>query len=129
MKTKRWNVALLLIMMISIAGCGLLKPGPSQVVKDFYRDIESGKIEDATKLLSAQTNQTFGSKLSTLMAHQTSEIKNKGGIKSIDTEENVTGDLATVKYKIMFGNNETENGNLNLIKEKGDWKINITMNK
>jgi hypothetical protein len=63
------------------------------------------------------------------MAHQTSEIKDKGGIKSIDTEEHVTGDISTVKYKVIYGNNTTEDGTFNLRKENGDWKLQAGMNK
>lgn len=94
MKTARVHAVVLFIVMLSMAGCGLFKPNPSQVVKNFFHYVEKGEVENAKKLFSAQSAQTFGSKLSSMMAHQVGIIKSKGGIKSIDTEENITGDLA-----------------------------------
>jgi hypothetical protein len=129
MKMTSIRSLLLVIMMTTLAACGLFKPGPSQVVKEFYHEVEEGKINDAMKLFSAQVTQTFGSKLTMAMSSQTSQIKKKGGIKSIDTKETVTGDLAKVEYTVKYGDNSEENGVIDLIKEQGDWKIQFNGNK
>lgn len=126
MRLTSFRSLVLVMMMTALASCGLFKPGPSKVVKTFYRDIEAGKIDDATKLFSAQVIQTFGSKLSSVMSAQTRTIQAKGGIKSIDTKENVTGDLAKVEYVVNYGDGSSEKGTIDLIKEKGDWKIQLT---
>lgn len=129
MKLTSLRATVLVMMMALLASCGLFKPGPSKVVKNFYRDVEAGKIEDATKLFSAQAVQTFGSKLSTVMSAQTRKIEKKGGIKSIDTQESITGDLAKVEYTVTYNDGSTEQGNIDLIKEEGDWKIQLGPNK
>jgi hypothetical protein len=129
MKKTRVHAVVLFIVMLSMAGCSLFKPSPSQVVKNFFQYVEKGEVENATKLFSKQSAQTFGSKLPPMMSHQVSIIKSKGGIKSIDTQENITGDLAKVKYKVTYSDTTTEDGSFDLIKEDGDWKIQISMNK
>ncbi|ACF44458.1 nuclear transport factor 2 family protein [Pelodictyon phaeoclathratiforme] len=98
-------------------------------MKNFFQYVEKGEVENATKLFSKQSVQSFGSKLPSMMAHQVGIIKNKGGIKSIDTEESITGDLAKVKYKVTYSDATVEDGAFDLIKEEGDWKIQISMNK
>ncbi|HWR01289.1 MAG TPA: DUF4878 domain-containing protein [Chlorobaculum sp.] len=129
MKQSPVRAMLIVIMMSALAACGLFKPGPSQVVKDFYHDVEAGKIEDAKKLFSSQVLQTFGAKMVAGLSNQTSEMKKKGGIKSIDTQETVTGDLAKVTYTVTYGDNSVEKGVLDLIKENGEWKIQLSANK
>lgn len=129
MKLSLNRAVMIFIMMTALAACGLFKPGPSQVVKDFYHNVEAGKIEDAKKLFSAQVVQTFGSKIAAGLSMQTGEMKKKGGIKSIDTQESVTGDLAKVNYTVTYGDNSVEKGVLDLIKENGDWKIQMSANK
>lgn len=129
MKLTPLRTMVLVMMMAALASCGLFKPGPSKVVKNFYRDVEVGKIENATKLFSAQALQTFGSKLSTVMSAQTRKIEKKGGIKSIDTKESITGDLAKVEYTVSYEDGSEEQGTIELIKEDGDWKMQISPNK
>lgn len=129
MQKTRMPALLLIIVMLSTVGCSLFKPSPSKVVKNFFQYVEKGEVENATKLFSKQSAQSFGSKLPSMMAHQVGIIKNKGGIKSIDTEESITGDLAKVKYKVTYSDTTVEDGAFDLIKEDGDWKIQISMNK
>lgn len=129
MKKTKMRAVVLFLLMLSIAGCSLFNPGPSQVVKNFFQYVEKGEVENATKLFSKQSAQAFGSKLSSIMAYQVGTIKNKGGIKFIDTQENITGDVAKVTYKVTFKNNTTEDGSFDLIKEDGAWKIQVSMNK
>ncbi len=129
MKKRRMRAVVLFFLMLSIVGCGLFNPGPSQVVKNFFQYVEKGEVENATKLFSKQSAQTFGSKLSSMMAFQVGTIKRKGGITSIDTKENITGDVAKVTYKVTFRDTTTEDGTFDLIKEDGAWKIQVNMNK
>lgn len=129
MKLTSLRAMVLVMMMVLLASCGLFKPGPSTVVKTFYHDVEAGKIEEATKLFSTQAVQTFGSKLTSVMSEQTRMIEKKGGIKSIDTKENITGDLAKVDYTVTYGDKSVEKGRIDMIKENGDWKMQISPSK
>ena len=129
MQKTRIRAVVLFILMLSMVGCSLFNPGPSQVVKNFFQYVEKGDVENAAKLFSKQSAQTFGSKLSSIMAYQVSTIKSKGGIMSIDTQETITGDVAKVTYKVTFNNTATEDGSFDLIKENGEWKIQVSMNK
>jgi hypothetical protein len=129
MKRSSIHAMMIFFVLTALVSCSLFKPSPSQVVKSFYRNIESGKIEEAAKLLSSQSVQTFGSKFRAVMPNETNKIKSKGGIRSIETEESVTGEVAKVTCKVTYGDNSTEDDVLDLIKENGDWKIQMNTGK
>ena len=53
------------------------------------------------------------------------ELDQKQGIKDFDVEPaSIDGDKATVSYKMTYGNGETKEDTMKLIKtEKGEWMI------
>lgn len=58
-----------------------------------------------------------------------SEIEKKGGVKTIEiVEEKISDDgtTATVKWKITYGNGETDDSDAELIKINGNWKMKIS---
>ncbi|MBM3163458.1 MAG: DUF4878 domain-containing protein [Chlorobi bacterium] len=115
--------------IMAIAGCSLFNTGPSSVVKKFFYSVEAGKTEDAINLLSTETKQMFGGKFNAYIAQQTVDIKKKGGIASIETQESITGDTARVTYTVTYGDGSTEEGKNDLIKQDGKWKMTVSMNK
>ncbi len=57
----------------------------------------------------------------------TEDIKKKRGIKTFKiVKEDITGEMATVSFEIIYGNAETEKDNMKLKKEDGKWKINVS---
>lgn len=98
---------------------------PSSVVKDFVLQVEKGNIDAAVNLFSSKMPNDQKEKLKTLLPAATQELKKKGGVKSVEIEkEDVKGDAAEVKYKIVYGNGtEDKNQNGQLVKENGEWKL------
>lgn len=127
-KTSFFLMAFFCVIM-AIAGCGLFNQGPSSVVKNFNYSIEAGKTEDAISLLSTKTKQMFGGKFYAYIPQKSVEIKKKGGISSIETQENITGDTASVTYTVTYGDGSSEEEKADLIKEDGKWKLTVKMNK
>lgn len=53
-----------------------------------------------------------------------------GGVKSfeaVDVKLNESGDTATVRVKLNFGNDTTEETEYEMIKQDGVWKINLAL--
>lgn len=115
-------IAILLIFM----GCDkLFGSGPANVVKRFYELAEKGEVSKAFELFSegakGMLNMMGGTKA---LIGLTDEIKKKGGIKNFKVvKEDITGELATIRFEITFGNGSVKKDDEKLIKQDGKWKI------
>lgn len=112
---------------LGFTGCGLLKPGPAQVVKSFLEDVERSELQKAVQLVSTRIRQMLGeSKLMAGLEKQGTQMRSKGGIASIKTQsEQVTGDVAKVSSIVEFKDGSKTSENTKLIKEQNDWKIDM----
>jgi hypothetical protein len=122
---QRIYLGLSLVLLLGISACA---PGPKDVVEKFYRDVESGNINDALDQVSPRVIQTFGRpKLEQAIVSQNAAMKQAGGIKSVEFQgEQVTGDIAKVPAKVTMNNGQTQQQTVTLIKEQGAWKIDLT---
>ena len=50
-------------------------------------------------------------------------IRQRGWIKSIETTERVVGETAAVQAAIKYGNGQSEQAQMKLLKENGVWRI------
>lgn len=107
------------------AGCGILKPSPSQVVGTFLENVEHSELQKAVQQVSTRLRQMLGdSKLTAGLEEQGKQMRLKGGIAKITTQsEQVTGDVARVSSVVEFKNGSKTNEDTKLIKEQNDWKI------
>ena len=125
---KRIIVTLIALMVLSVTACSSFD-SPSTVVKNFYRQIETGKVNDAYDLITKEGKemlQQYGGGVA-LLSDQTRKIKGKGGIKVISIRsEDITGDTAKVAFTLTYGNGTTKNDSEELIKEKGVWRITVS---
>jgi len=56
----------------------------------------------------------------------TQSLQERGGLKSIEiVEEKVMGEIATVEMKITFGDEEDSTPRVDLLKENGEWKLDL----
>jgi hypothetical protein len=126
MKTKLNVLSAMLVLMLSALACGL-SSGPGSTVVNFFRAIEKGEIQEAKSYMSSSTLQTLGTdKWDVALAQLTQEISNQGGIDKIKiTEEDTTGDISKVTAQITFGDGSVETSVMDLIKEDGQWKLQI----
>lgn len=125
---KTLIVTLMSLMVLSITACSSFD-SPSTVVKNFYEYVEAGKVNDAYELITKDGKEMlkqYGGGVSAL-SDLTRKIKNKGGLKAINIEnEEITGDTAKVVFVITYGNGTTEKDNEALIKEQSSWKITVS---
>ena len=87
--------------------------------------MEAGKLDDALKLVTRQIRDGFGPKLRAMLASGTEAMKSRGGIKSIDTKGDVTGQIAKVEVTIVYQNRSTEKNPMRLTKEDGEWRVQL----
>ncbi|MGB3692714.1 MAG: DUF4878 domain-containing protein [Spirulinaceae cyanobacterium] len=125
MKRRRFlTISILSLTATIITSCSL-KSGPGATVEEFHYAIEKGEIEAATNLFSNSVIESFGKdKIKAGMSQAVRNLQDKQGIESIKImEEEVTGEVAQVSYKITYGDATEEDNTAQLIKEDGEWKI------
>ncbi|MBZ8180865.1 DUF4878 domain-containing protein [Oscillatoria salina] len=122
---RRKFVLTAIIAGTSVLVYGCFNTGPAGTVKQFYRSLEAGKVENAANMFSSTVVKTMGiDKLKTGLTQGVREIQEKGGIKSIKIlNEDVVGEVAEVTYTIEFANGTTETETTKLVKENDEWKI------
>ncbi|MEC4891869.1 MAG: DUF4878 domain-containing protein [Oscillatoria sp. PMC 1051.18] len=122
---RRKFVLTAIIAGTSVLVYGCFNTGPAGTVKNFYRSLEAGKVENAANMFSSTVVKTMGiDKLKTGLTQAVSEIQEKGGINSIKIlNEDVVGEVAEVTYTIEFANGTTETEITKLVKENDEWKI------
>lgn len=127
MKTEKYYVLLLILVLIFLPGCGLTQPSPSKTVQDFYQAVQDGEVQTATSLLSNYTVQNIGKdKLQQVLIQQSKNMNSSGGIRAVNIlEEQITGDLATVTVEVVFNDGTSNTEVLNLVKENKKWKIDL----
>jgi len=121
---KKVIVMILVIASFVVTACSS-SDSPSAVVENFYTYAEAGKVNDAYDLISKggkEMLQKLGG--ASIISELTNKIKNKKGINNIDTlNEEITGDTATVKIKITYGNDLVDKKTEKLIKEDNIWRM------
>lgn len=126
MKTRKYFIFAALLFLIGVIGCGSAS-GPADVAKDFMMKIADND-KSAIDHLSPQLIQALGKeKLEKGIEKESESIKKKGGIKSIEVEEETVEEkTARLKLKITYGDGSSKNDNVNLLLEDGKWKIGMS---
>lgn len=124
---NRFFCMVIVVLLTILPACSLFN-SPSQTVKNFNKYVSEGKIDDATKLLSKRVISNMGiDKVKSGLARTTKNIKERGGITSLEiVKEEIIGEVAEVHMIISYGNGSKINEKVQLIKEEGDWKIDIS---
>jgi hypothetical protein len=122
--SKRILNIMIFTLLLILSGCGLFS-SPGKTTKNFYRAVEAGKLDQATKMVSSKVKSGMGDqKMRTMLSEATRKIREHRGIDSIEiTSEQVTGDVADVSGTIKYSDGTSENFNQKLLKEDGDWKL------
>lgn len=117
---KKLGLFLSVVCLLCMVSCS--QNSPKGVVKTYYSALQDQEYEEATQcfagLESEDDMQAIAGKLKEGME------KNKG-LKSFE----VTGDslcndtLAFVTVKFIYGNGEEDAGNIGVVKQDGEWKI------
>ena len=126
MKTRKYFIFAALLFLIGVIGCGSAS-GPADVAKDFMMKIADND-KSAIDHLSPQLIQAlWKEKLEKGIEKESESIKKKGGIKSIEVEEETIEEkTARLKLKITYVDGSSKNDNVNLLLEDGKWKIGMS---
>lgn len=116
---------LVVVGVLALCGCSLLRPGPAATVIRFIESVEEGQYEEAIGFVAAETLATYGrDKVRAVMVSARDQMERRGGIQSLETEaESITGDSATVRTAIVYGNGVRDTDMSRLRREDGRWKI------
>ncbi len=113
------------LLIFVFTGCGMLDSGPASTIKTFFKEIEAGKLTEAVDRVTGPGVQMMGKdKFKAALAEQAEEIKQKGGIKSIEIKsEDITGETAVVEVLITYGDGSTKTSKDKLVKGEKGWLI------
>jgi hypothetical protein len=123
-------IALVLVIGFQSCGGGAIGNSPGATVKKSINLIAEKNYEKVVSMYakkdgSALTEEEKGKMLG-LMTMANAELTKKQGVKSLDIiEEKISedGKTAEVKWKITYGNGESEDNDGNLVNVDGDWKM------
>ncbi|MCF8242743.1 MAG: DUF4878 domain-containing protein [Melioribacteraceae bacterium] len=112
-----------------ITACGG-SSDPKDIIRDFYSKAEANDVEGVLDMMSTETKALVQKeKLEKGLAEKSEEIKEKGGISSIEfTDEKVKEESIDYKVKLTYGDGSTSTDKAKLVKEDGEWKIGAAKN-
>lgn len=120
---KRLHVQTSLVALGLILATACSAPSPGNVVKRFYFLLSAGQTDAAINECSKEL-KAFGPKLSAGMEEAAREIKQKGGLRSIEIEsEEIDREKAEVAARITFGDRSTKKEHHALVREEGRWRL------
>lgn len=120
------------VLAIGLQSCGSGAGGksPGDTVKKSLNLLAEKKFDKVVELYSKDDGSAFTKeehdKMIGLMTMANAELEKKNGLKSVDIlEEKIAedGKTASVKWKITYGNDETDEENGKLLNVNGDWKM------
>ena len=105
-----------------LVGCGYEQ---DDVVINYFKSLEAGKLDDAMAYLSEPNRKGVDSvEGRQALAASANIFKKRKGIKKIEiSRREVTGETAKIVYSYIFNDGSTVDDYLPLVKEKGKWKI------
>jgi len=122
-----WMAALSVLLVACSAG------KPESTIEAFYRAAAKGDVEKATELISfgnvpaGQMVQAKG-KVQMIVGEMQRRIQANDGldtIEMVDVKVDEAGKTAAVRSKVKFKNGKEQVENHRLVKEDGDWKIQL----
>ena len=76
------------LLIVTLGASIFLSSGPSRTVKDFYKHVDAGELDAALKDLSKNAANGMGTeKMKAMLSLQTSAMKAKGGLSSVDVRK------------------------------------------
>jgi hypothetical protein len=125
-KTKVLLAIFAISILLMAGGCS--GSSPSRTVKDFYGAIGRGDVETATAQMASRVIDQVGlNKLQQSIEFQVQAVEQAGGIKSVKiTDEQIFDDAALVTTQVDFGDGTSATETVQLVKEDGRWKIDIS---
>ncbi len=116
-----------LMLLVVVALVFLGGNSPTSVTEDFFSAVQDGDCDGYYDSLSKDTQKLVKKSDCKDDPDEFLNTKDGEGCEIEVSDEKVDGDDATVKYKIKDCDSDDENdsGELDLVKEDGDWKIDL----
>lgn len=126
MRSKLFLNAFLMAIVAVLIACGGAKT-PESVVENFYNKLGSGDVDGAVKLMSKKVVEMLGEeKLKNALTEQSKQIQEQKGVSKIEfLDKKEKENEVDFSVKITYGDGETKEDKVKLIKEDGDWKIGL----
>lgn len=129
-RQTRLLILLTVTVILSTIGCGLFTKSPSDVVKTAYMAANEGNYSEADKYLASEVINALKGGLGPVSGGGAKglwdEITRKRTIDKVEiVKEEIRGDVATVSYKIYYKDGSNIEESQMVVKERGDWKVNI----
>jgi hypothetical protein len=120
--------AILVLASLSVIGCVPSQKSPGDVVKAYYSAANDRKFSEWEETISESSRGAlkshFGQLGGGIKGACARESRNGSIVRVEITREEIRGESATVSANISFKDGSTKsNDKINLIKEKGSWKI------
>ena len=122
------SFAVLVLASLSVIGCVPSQKSPGDVVKAYYSAANERKFSEWEETISEATRSALKSHRGQLgggIKGACARESRNGSIVRVEiTKEEIRGESATVTANISFKDGSTKsNDKINLIREKGSWKI------
>jgi len=97
----------------------------------FHELVADGEAEAAVELLSSDSFAMVDKqKIVAGLRQQALNIDEQGGIEDFEiTEAKEIGEVAKVQYTLTYGNGDVENSEVTLVREDGEWRIQLAGSK
>ena len=127
MKNLFFFSANIVLISLFIIACGGSPSTPEDSAKKFLSLVEQGD-NSALDLMAPELTQMLGKeKLEKAIEEKSKEIKEKGGIKSIDfADKKIEDNEATMSVTTNFQNGKSETEKMKMINKDGKWLITIS---
>lgn len=112
---------------------------PGQAIEQFMHSLEKGEIDEAMKFYPDSYSQTLGEeygqtlgkeKLRAITVEAARKLEDRQGMKSFKiNREDIRGDLATVNFTVIYGDGSEETEDINLLRQDGKWRIDLSESK
>jgi hypothetical protein len=123
MKLSKYPYCVAAVLLVFSMSCSSGKNGmnatPADTIKEFYTDLDQGKIDQASQIVSRNAAANKGNFKNT-PAEIAANIKARNGLKSVEV---VKEDGAALVANISYKNGTTETSSFTMVQEDRDWKI------
>ncbi len=113
----------LLATALFLAACAA--SGPGAALEKYLKTVEAGDVKLAAAMFPKSVRAQFESKIVAMIGRQSEDIRKRGGIKAMDiVQEQVTGELASVRVATHYGDGTVDTTSTQMLREEREWKIN-----
>jgi hypothetical protein len=125
------RLSLVGVLCLLLAGCSAFSSGPTATIEKLHAYAEKGDVASMTKLFSSHALRETGESTINKNNQNYSDLLRKAaaaGLKAkmYNVKETVNGDKASVAFLYGEAGKDSMRLSFDLIKENGEWKIDLS---